>query len=396
MKLTIRLSDIKVYLLGMIYITAILNIIEVFEQISLLTIVTALFCGVVLVELIQRGKLDIKSPYLLLPLVLVAITWFSLAWTQSRAVSMSRNYAYTILPVFFLMTHLSGLNEKDLRIIDKFIIFGGLCFVVYVLITQGISGIMSARFATTEDMDQNATCATLFLVAFVLVKNIILRREQRRSIGYYVFLLIWILWLYVMTGSRSGLLAAAMFIAVMTLYGKRNKMIRILAITAVVSLIVLVIAPLVLPEDIYVRLFKSDSYQTTMDSEKDRVAIWTYCFDALVPNVKLLGFGSGVPPYLIGPHFDMPMRGVHNTYLAMYLEYGVLGLPFFLWFLICFIRDAVRNKDRICLGAVLGIIIIIFFLESYSRTYLWCILTYCLVSSKRIPEHREDYTEALR
>lgn len=396
MKLTIRLSDIKVYLLGMIYITSILNVVEVFEQISLLTIVTALFCGVVLIELIQRGKLDIKSPYLLLPLLLLIITWFSLAWTQSRSVTMSRNYAYTILPVFFLMTHLSGVNEKDLRIIDKYIIFGGLCFVVYVLATQGISGIMSGRFAVTEDSDQNATCALLFMVAFVLVKNIILRQEQRRAIGHYVFLLIWILWLYVMTGSRGGLLAAAVFVVVMTLYGKRNKVTRIIAITAAVALIVFVVAPMVLPENIYIRLFKPDSYQDTMDSEKDRVAIWTYCFDALVPNIKFYGYGSGVPPYLIGPHFDMPLRGVHNTYLAMYLEYGILALPFFLWFLICFIRDAVKNKDRICLGAVLGIFVIIFFLESYSRIYLWCILTYCLVSSKRIPEHREDYTEALR
>ena len=382
--------------MGMIYFTSILNVVKFFEQISLLTVVTALFCGVSLLEMIRRGKIDIRSPYLLLPLVLIVITWASLFWTQSQSITMSRNYAYTILPVFFIMTHLSGLKQSDLKIVDKFIIFGGFCFVAYALITQGFSGIMSGRFATTEDADQNATCAILFLVAIVLVKNIIQRREQKQPSGGYIFLLVWILWLYFMTGSRGGLLAAIVFILIMTLYGKRNKFMRILGVVAVAALVVFVVAPNVLPENIYNRLFLGDSYQSTMDSEKDRVAIWTYCYETLVPNIKFYGYGSGVPPYLIGPHFDMLYRGIHNTYFAMFLEYGVLALPFFLWLLGQLIKDAAKNKDRISVGAMLGVCVIIFFLESYSRTYMWCILTYCLITSKGALNEQKSQNELLR
>jgi len=386
LKINLDLKSINAYLLGVIYIAATLNTIRLFEQVSLLTLVTALFCAMVVLEFLGRGfEAQFLHPYFLLPLLLIALCWASGLWTVIPSVTATQNYSYTILPLWFIMTHLSDLREKDLEVIDQFIIAGAGIYVLYVLMTQGFSGVMSGRFATVEGMDQNATCASLFFVSTVLVKNILQRYKLGKNIVLQCLILLLVIWLFIMTGSRGGLLAAAAFAYIVGMYGRKNKTLRIVLLAVVALAAVYVVAPMVLPASIYDRMFNMDSYQSVITSPKNRVAIWTYCFTALVPGIPFYGYGTGVPPYLIGGHFGYVYRGIHNSYLAMFLEFGYLGLPLFLGLMACITAKLAKNTDRICLGAMVGILIIIFFLESYSRTYLWCILTYCMISSKRDP-----------
>jgi O-antigen ligase len=202
--------------------------------------------------------------------------------------------------------------------------------------------------------------------------------EIKRSRLAIDLLIVLIGWLYLMTGSRGGLLALAGLIVIPVLLStNKDKIFRIIGLLLLVIGIVYVIAPIVLPDNIYLRLFTSGSYIDTIDSTKNRVAIWQYSWNSLLPEFKLMGFGSGLPKYMIGPYFGFAYRSLHNTYLTMIFEYGIIGLPIFISLLFILIKDAGKRKDSYSLGAMIGICFIIFFLDGYPRTYMWNILTYC-------------------
>lgn len=381
-------SKAKAILLGLIYLSTIFGKFNVIENVSFITLFTGLLCLLILIEKIHSGRIIIskKSTIVLLCCVyLIALTWISILWSSDSSVTLSRNYAYTILPVYFICVESTSINEKDLDIVDNLIVLSGFLFFLYALFTQGISGLISGRFAITEDTDQNATCACLFLILVVTFKQIQKRIKLSKMIVFQIISFVMTLFLFLLTGSRGGLVALAAWILILSTAKKRGRLIRILVIGLLVLSIIYVIAPLVLPNSIYLRLFTSDSYISTIASNKNRVAIWTYCFETLVPEMKFLGYGAGVPPYLIGPHFGYEFgRGLHNTYLSMFLEFGYIGLPIFIIFLVHLIRRCFRSKNREALALMIGIIIIAFFLESYPRTYFWNVLTYCSISTKII------------
>ena len=138
----------KAYMLGIVYVAAMLNFGDVFGDISLLTVVTALFSLIVVFDFIFVEKFNITDfTYFFIPLGLLLITWISVMWTPLRSITITRNYAYTILPIFFVVTHLSGIKEKDLKIVDRFVIFGSACYVAYVLFTH--NGVINPTILAT-------------------------------------------------------------------------------------------------------------------------------------------------------------------------------------------------------------------------------------------------------
>ncbi len=417
-------THISAVLLGMVFIVSTLNVIEFFEKISLLTIVTAAFCGFVCLEAffykntnkiysngdsqdLTRSKYiknvrnnnpiysAVKSCQFYIPLFLIVISWASTIWSLNRGVTVTRNYAYTILPLFFVFVKLADFNEKDIKLIDNSIILAGLLYFVYAIVTHGVSGIISGRFSISEDFDQNATSAILFLIIVVMTKRIFDSRENSRKYAVYIVLLLPVLWLFLMTGSRGGLLALFAFITVIFLYGseKKNKITKFVVAALIIFAVVYFVAPYVLPDSIYSRLFLIDSYKQTYYSGKDRAAIWKYCVQYIVPQTPIWGNGSGVPPYLIGHRFGLEYRGVHNMYLCMYMEYGLLALPLYIVFIANIFKSNIKTKNKYCVGALVGICIIAFFLESYSRTYLWNILAYCIIGIKVKDSERKESSE---
>lgn len=376
-------SKLKALLLGCIYMASMFSMFRIVGNISLITIFTALFCFLVIAENVKCNAVILSSKKMCTKVVfyLIMLAWASWVWSRYPSVTLSRNYAYTILPIYFICVEASKIDKEDIKIIDSCIMASGLLFFLYALATQGISGLTSGRFAIVEDADQNATCGSLFLILTVTINNLINRIKEQKNVAVTIGIMIVVILLYFLTGSRGGLLALATWIFLMGIRNRKGRFIRIALIGFLVSTVIFVIAPLVLPSSIYSRLFTSDSYMSTVMSEKNRVAIWEYCFKELVPEIKLWGYGAGVPPYLIGSHFGRVARGIHNTYLCMFLEYGVLGLPAFLFFLWSIAKRNLKKGNWSCFCMVIGISIIIFFLESFSRTYLWNVLTYCSVTS---------------
>ena len=380
-KLILKTSNTKAILLGCIYFSTMFSFVRVFGNVSFITLFTLLFSAIVFFEMIHNGtiRVNTNNKSRIFIAYLIVLAWASYFWSYSGSITIARNYAYTILPLYFYFVEKSDIKDKDIDKVDNLIVFSGFAFFCYALISQGLSGMMSGRFAITEDADQNATCACLFLVLVVTFKQIQKRIKAGRCAVFQIVTFIMTFFLFLLTGSRGGLLALSIWILLISTVRKRGRLFRLVIIGILVISIVYVIAPFVLPTNVYSRLFMSDSYIRTIESSKDRGAIWGYCIEALVPNIKPWGYGAGVPPYLIGPRFGHLYRGIHNTYLNMFLEFGYFGLPIFILLLIHMIRRCVASKRRECLALMIGIAVIAFFLESYPKTYFWNVLTYCSI-----------------
>ena len=390
MTIILKKTKIKSYLLGLIYIAALVNVVHI-GRISLLTLFTALFCVIVILESIANWKIRVSSGHdlIIVVLLLLVISWLSILWSVDKSITIQKNYAYTILPIFFIISQMANFEVEDKEIVKKFIVGGSVIFVFFVCITQGIKGIISGRFALTTEMDQNATCALLFLMFVVEDQRIADKKEQGKSDLFNKVLLVIITWLYFMTGSRGGLIALVAYIFIVYFFSHKRKM-RFLLVGILVGMFFYGIAPYILPTNIYDRLFTISSYEMTLNSTKTRVAIWTYCIEEVIPQMEWYGLGTGVPPYIIGGHFGYIYRGIHNTYLAMYMEYGILGLPVFLFFLLKIYKDRKCSRDIRSIAILVSTCIIIFFLESYSRTYFWIILVYITMVSGVKVRNRED------
>lgn len=380
-----RNSKTKAVLLGLIYLSTLFGKFNIIGNVSFITLFTGLFCILVFIERIHTGKIKFstRDKAILCCVLLIILTRLSILWSNNKPVTISRNYAYTILPFYFICVEMTTIDEKHLDTVDNLIILSGFIFFLYALLTQGISGLTSGRFAITADTDQNATCACLFLVLVVSFKQIQKRIKLSKTIAFQIVSFGMTAFLFLLTGSRGGLVALAAWILIKSLEKKRRRFFRIVVISILILSVVYVIAPVVLPDYVYLRLFTRDSYMATVVSEKNRVAIWAYCLENLVPGMKPWGYGAGVPPYLIGSHFGYALqRGIHNTYLNMFLEFGYIGLPVFVLLLVRLVRRSYISNKRETLALIVGIIIIAFFLDSYPRTYFWNVLTYCSISTR--------------
>lgn len=54
--------------------------------------------------------------------------------------------------------------------------------------------------------------------------------------------------------------------------------------------------------------------------------------------MPIIGYGSGVASYVLAGVYGY-LKGVHNTYLNMILEYGFIALPIFIFLYIAYIRN---------------------------------------------------------
>ena len=152
-----------------------------------------------------------------------------------------------------------------------------------------------------------------------------------------------------------------------------------LTIFAILILIAYFVVIPNLPDYIRGRIFESESYQNTIDAEENRVAFWRIAFRDIIPNSLPLGVGAGCTVYGFLQYYGH-IRGMHNTYINMICEFGILGIPAFLYMLWCIMKAKFTQRKPVELGLLLGIMVIILFLDSYAKKFFWNVIMLLLIS----------------
>lgn len=125
-----------------------------------------------------------------------------------------------------------------------------------------------------------------------------------------------------------------------------------------------------LPSDLYNRLFTIENYTSHGAGRTD---IWDILFKDIIPDMGVFGLGAGCVSVKLTSYYGFA-KGVHNTYINMLCEFGILGLPAFITMIFSVLIRNYKNKFFIGMAMLLGICTTIFFLDAYAKKFFWNII----------------------
>lgn len=326
----------------------------------------------------------IISKFELLLFYLIALPFVACVWAVNPSSGFNRalNILTTVLVVFFVMQF--DFNEKQIHAIELFSVLGAM-IVGYILIEdQGLNMFLSGgRIYLSGDKntsDPNGMAARLVLPLFISIKLIVSSKKRYMKIVYAATFSVIVL-LFLMCGSRGGTISVLFGIVIYLLKStKMNSRRRELSFIIPIFIIIvfLIFAKDILPSYIYSRLFESGNYT----SGAGRTFIWETFLQKIYWSSPIIGFGTNGVQYKIGEQLGYGFYAMHNSYLCMIGEYGILYIPVFMYFLY-FIRNKIANLgNSLYFSIFYSICGVIFFLDGYETKYFWNMITYIIIISK--------------
>ena len=99
------------------------------------------------------------------------------------------------------------------------------------------------------------------------------------------------------------------------------------------------------------------------------------------PNLKRQTYALPIAPSLLYNFYGF-YKGVHNTYLNMIAEFGILGIPAFVIMLVSMLRRSRRAKFVLGFALLAGMCVIIFFLDSYFKKFFWNVILLVIIQGR--------------
>lgn len=289
--------------------------------------------------------------------------------------SMSRFVSF-LVPLLVLIYILNTLvtNDKVIRNIMLSFVAGcciPICIMIYFTM-QGVGGELNRM--TAFEQDQNELSVMLSIAAsfvFILLKDKNPKIVNLLLVIFICFCFVAIL----LTGSRTGfiILMAVLLLGLLSL-GKKG------IIWAIIS--IFLILPFLLPyipESNVERLLQTQE-QVAQGDFTGRGYVWQRglaAFHTQLPIRMLIGVGYDQFQFLYNQNYGT-FTAPHNTYLAIYVELGIIGFAIFLYILYYVFRKTMQlcrsNRTLVYLGMFLPLIIAMMTLGLQTRRWLWIIL----------------------
>jgi O-antigen ligase len=245
---------------------------------------------------------------------------------------------------------------------------------IIALVNYFYVGVDSSRLTLTEDSDPNGFVGRLLISLFVAFKYLQVKHKSRSMYLLLYFAFGVMVFSIFLSGSRAGFLTVLIIGLIWISIVHKDNILRKMMFIFSIFLLILILSSF-LPVDIFERITKIDSYTRDFASDYSRSYLWKSFFLKILPDSPILGFGSGTAG-LLTLSYNGLYQGLHNTYLNIWLEYGLFGLPIFLYLIYLFFLR-LKTRGLIAeLGLLLGTLCIIFFLDAYPKKYLWNTLMY--------------------
>lgn len=362
-------------------------------SVSPLRLVGLLAMGLALADILIQHKFRID--YRIIGIVLwLSYGLFSYFWAIDQTRWMSYYSIYLNNALMFLLLSTLTFTEYEVNFLKKSMVFGVGALLLYMTFVPNavIYSDYQHRLtlnAGTEGLDQNYLAA-LMLVAFGLVFYDLCNGGQKKvyklvsivfcaAIAYYAFL----------TGSRSGLIALLLIVLLSLNTSWKTR----LSIGIPLVLFLFVVLPLVaqhVPEGLLDRF--SLKAITGQEAESGtRLLIWKRALHSLNGIKVFFGYGSGASQTVIGNALGRGDAAIHNHYLAMVVETGIIGFLFMNVPIFKMFKDTFK-KDKGAAVAFAGILLMAFFLDVVTTKFFWAalILLSICCSAENIAENTMD------
>lgn len=375
-------------------------IISIFEPYlnGLIGSVTKYYMFLVMLVFLYRDGFCLK----LRRITLVYIVWLiykivTLLWTESFEVP-KLHFISQLGMVMFLGILLSRESEeKTLRsILDVYWLASSLLGVLSLFFAESYLGEVDSRRVLVilgVEVDPNNQAALLLVGMAISLSNIFY--ERRLFISSVLSLLINTFTCFA-TSSRAALVTAVVLALFCVVYVPEKMKIkatvkRVVAIVLVVAAMQYIIMRF-LPESSFLRLFDFESYAG--GSERD--ILWTATWKLWTehPLTILVGTGWGTA------YVHLHGRAVHNTFLSMLCDVGLIGTLLFLVPLAYSTGKLMKRGMMAPLLILVAQMIPSFFIDAINKRFFWnaiIIAFLCLMQEARKdtqdspePQRRDD------
>ncbi|MEE1280331.1 MAG: O-antigen ligase family protein [Oscillospiraceae bacterium] len=295
----------------------------------------------------------------------------SYLWTIHSRHTLSMLITYLMMAVLVIAISLFPFEKKELEGVLLSYTLGCLILTILVLVfgkmwNDNASGRMSIQILGSYQ-DPNGLAANLLGGIFYSLHKIF-EKPKRFPILNILFAVIWAVSSIAVfyTGSRGALVAYAVALIAFTLMrsSKKNRLIILLSASLAILIIYFILKEL-LPPALFNRLFDFSSYS----GGSGRINIWLTALRKIVEN-PIVGFGV-----LSHQGFFYLERGaevsMHNTFLFILFEVGIVGLTLFMIPFIKSLRCAIRHKNAMLVAIIIANIAVAFFLDALNLRYLW-------------------------
>ena len=329
------------------------------------------------------------SPSVPIWLLFLAMACVTTAWTIDLTATLQGIVVLGSLVVLYVLVTMSHVDRQGLRRIENGVLIGGVLAVGYglyqLLLLGGFPGdrpgegiAPDGRFG--NDLIGPGVEAVALLLPLAIAVNRAFTEGSGRTRLVNGVIGGLMLWGVLMTGSRTGTLAAVVVLLTLAVAGPRRAR-GPLALWLGAALVVGAVVWLYHPAGVATRTFGSAL------SSSGRVDIWRVGIDAC-PQYCALGSGWGTYPDVYAQtQASVPGARVlvgqggsyqpHNLWLLAVIELGVPGLLLLTLGLLTALAEGARLPRAVRgppVAALAGLVVAVFFLSSMEFKFFWMTL----------------------
>lgn len=339
-----------------------------------------------LVAIFEQGRLRLRSPMVFVVATALFVVWnlTTYFWSRAPAATFSAFVTNAQLLVFvWLLSEFCRERRWLLRLMQAYVL-GAIVAFGFAAIDAFF--VVPGRFRATAGFDPNEF-ATILALGIPMAAWLVVRGAGHRlHIVNAMYPLIAAFGI-VLGASRGGLLVGVIALAAVPLAFLRVGMLRrILMFTLLAATMVFVfsIAPNVFP-DLYrnIERLAETGEQLAEGTLTGRRIIWG-ATATMIEQSPIIGLGTRAPRFALAETSFGKPRAVHNVFLSITADSGLIGLLVFMCVLAVVVVSALQTERANRLFALILIVAMVVAMMPLSietRKYTWFVLT--LVASLR-------------
>ena len=306
---------------------------------------------------IKSKKIDIKKNPFFLPFILF-ILWTS--FTLKNCVNPYPGILKIFIWIFFFiyfysLTNSISENSEIIILMRAFVLFSFFVSIYGIFQTFGIDFVnWTFKKSPLSTLGRRNFAAEYLVMIFPYLYTLILISKNKEKF-IYIFISIFLFTHLILTFTRASWISF-FFSSLFFLFSLKKFKLKLKKLQATFLLFIILISPVFSQ----VKKFEKGSvktrlliWKTTLRISKDHLltGIGPGNFEIVYPLYASKYKDSILPP-------DVNIKNVHNDYLEVMVETGIIGLSIFLWFLSVpfFLYKNISEKERILfLGALTSI-----------------------------------------
>ncbi len=240
-----------------------------------------------------------------------------------------------------------------------------------------------------KEIDPNDQAAFLLVGIAISIYFLFYRKHLVSKISSGI-ILVMNLYAIFLTGSRGGLVSAIVIgLFFIFFFEKKMSWKQKGIIWASVLAIVLIgyfIAKSFLPDSIFLRLFDFSRYTNAYEGGGTRLVLWRNVWELIWTDLNSI-FGAGWGAYY---GYNGRYSAVHNTYLAMWSDVGLIGLLLFFVPIVLACMQLLKRKKILIVALLIAGFLPSLFLDAIHKRFFWTPIMLVFMQLNILQKQKEE------